>query len=189
MTTNSTRATRLVRVAYFNCYSATLFTADVQMCHEHELRLSRLLCWLQDAGALLLPQPAADGADTFDGVVAHLCSTLGTPFVEAGMAADAACPPTSGGAPPAVMPIWRFEPAGEDPGDCDVLQSSGRLWGSDVLIEALKVGGPDHPVPVPAVRPRFDCWVRAGGGGRLRVAVQPPGRDGWYVLGAISAPA
>ena len=189
MTNDSTRATRLVRVAYLNCYNATFFSPEVQMCREDEARLSRLLCWLQDAGALLLPQPAAEGAETFDGVVAHLRSMFGAPFVEAGMAADAARAPMSGGAPVAIMPIWRLEPEGNDPRDHDVLLSSGRLWGGDVMIEALRVDGPDHPVPVRAVRPRYDRWVRAGGGGRLRVAVQPPGRTGWYVLGALSAPA
>jgi len=57
MLTDSSRATRLVRVAYLNCFTATFFSADVQMCREDEARLSGLLCWLQDAGALLLPQP------------------------------------------------------------------------------------------------------------------------------------
>jgi hypothetical protein len=189
MTTDSKRATRPVRVAYLNCHNATLFSADVHMCREDEARLSRLLCWLQDAGALLLPRPATDGAESFAGVIAHLASMFGGPFVEAGMAGDAARAPISGGAPVAIMPIWRLEPEGNDPGDHDVLLSSGRLWGADVLIEALRVDGPDHPVPVPAVRPRHDRWVKAGGGGRLRVAVQPPGRIGWYVLGALSAPA
>jgi hypothetical protein len=181
--------TRPVRVTFLNCGNATLFSAEVLMCREDEVRLGTLLSWLQDAGALLLPQPAADGPGTFDGVLAHLRGTLGAPLVEAGMAADGARAPTSGGAPKALMAVWPFESEGEDPGDPDILLSSGRLWGVDVLIEALRVDGPDHPVPVRAVRPSYDRWVKAGGGGRLRVAVQPPGRVDWYVLGAISAPA
>jgi hypothetical protein len=33
-----------------------------------------------------------------------------------------------------------------------VLLSSGRLWGTDVLIEALRVEIEEHPAPVPTVR-------------------------------------
>ncbi len=58
-----------------------------------------------------------------------------------------------------------------------------------MLIEALRVDDPDAPVPVRAVRPRFDRWLRAAGGSRLRVAVQPPGEAGWYVLGGMAAQA
>ena len=189
MTTVSMRATRPVRVAFLYCFSATFFSADIPMCREDEVRLARLLCWLQDVGALLLPRPAAEDADTFDGVVAHLEKKFGSPFIIAGMAAGAGRAPMSGGSPVAIMPIWRLEPERNDPGDHNVLLSSGRLWGGDVMIEALRVDGPDHPVPVLEVRPRYDRWVRAGGGERLRVAVQPPGWTGWYVLGALSAPA
>jgi hypothetical protein len=189
MTTDPTRATRPVRLTYLNCHNATLFSADVWLCREDEARLAGLLHWLQDAGALLLPQLAKDGAKGFDGVIAHLRGVFGAPFVEAGMATDGPRAPMSGGAPVAVMPIWKLEPEGNDPEDHNVLLGSGRLWGGDVMIEALRVDGPDHPVPVREVRPRHDRWVRAGGGGRLRVAVQPPGWTEWYVLGALAAPA
>ncbi len=188
MKNDSTRATRPVRVAFLNCSDATVFAAELGLSREEEERVATLLGWLQDAGALLLPKQATPLADTFDGLVAHLRGTVGATLVEAGLTAGAPRAPSSGGAPVAVMPIWPFEPEGEDPADPDVLLSSGRLWGADVLIEALRVGGPDNPVPVVTVRSRFDRWARAGGGGRLRAAVQPPGRTDWYVLGAISAP-
>ncbi len=127
MTTDTKRATRPVRVAFLNCHSATFFSSEVQMCQEDEARLSRLLGWLRDAGAVLLPQPAAEGAESFDCVVAHLRSMFGAPFVEAGMAGDAARAPMPGGVPVAIMPIWPFEAEGKDPTDRDILLSSGKL--------------------------------------------------------------
>jgi hypothetical protein len=46
------------------------------------------------------------------------------------------------------MPVWAFEPEGDDSGDQDVLLNSGRLWGTDVLIEALRVESEQQPSPV-----------------------------------------
>jgi hypothetical protein len=80
------------------------------------------------------------------------------------------------------MPVWPFEPAAGRPEGRDVLLSSGRLWGADLLVEALRMEDLDSPLPVPSVRRRFDRWMAAAGGGRKRVAVQPPGEPGWYVL-------
>jgi hypothetical protein len=189
MTNQATKATRPVRVVWLNCFDAKLFSAEVPMSPAEEARLSALLGWLQDAGVLLRPAPAAEHSGTFADVIAHLRDTFGAPLVEAGLGAEPLRVPPSSGAPVAIMPIWPFEPEGEDPEDPDVLLRSGRLWGADVMIDALRVGGPDDPAPVLAVRPRLDRWGRAGGGGRLRAAVRPPGRPDWYVLGAISAPA
>ena len=78
------------------------------------------------------------------------------------------------------MPVWAFEPEGDDSGDQDVLLNSGRLWGTDVLIEALRVESEQQPSPVTTVRSRFDRWIKAEGGARERAVVRLPGRDGCY---------
>jgi hypothetical protein len=38
----------------------------------------------------------------------------------------------------AVMWAWAFEPEGDDPDDHDMMLSSGRLWGADILTEPLR---------------------------------------------------
>ena len=88
--------------------------------------------------------------------------------------------------PAAVMPVWAFEP--ED-GSGDVLLSSAKLWGADLLVEALRVEDDDDPTPVPAVRERFRRWADAAGGGRALSTTRLPGREGSYVIFAAAAPA
>lgn len=83
------------------------------------------------------------------------------------------------------MPVWAFKPGAE--GD-DVLVSSARLWNSDLLLEALRVEEDDEPVPVPAVRERYDRWVNAAGAGRLVRATRVPGFSGAYAIFAAAAP-
>ena len=55
---------------------------------------------------------------------------------------------------------WAFEPDG---GSEDVLLSSATLWNVNLLVEALRVEDDDNPVPVAAVRERFQRWVAAAG--------------------------
>jgi hypothetical protein len=45
------------------------------------------------------------------------------------------------------MPVWPFEPEG---GGGDALLSSARLWGVDLLVEALRVADDDDPTPMPS---------------------------------------
>jgi len=40
------------------------------------------------------------------------------------------------------------------------------LWGSDFLVEALRVEGGDDPALVPSVRDRFARWADTAGKGR-----------------------
>jgi hypothetical protein len=56
-----------------------------------------------------------------------------------------------------------------------VLLGSARLWGADLLVELLRVDGGDGAAPVTTVRPRYQRWHCAAGGGGDRVAVRPPG--------------
>jgi hypothetical protein len=84
------------------------------------------------------------------------------------------------------MPVWPFEPVG---GSVDALLSSARVWGTDLLVEALLVEGDEDPTPAPSVRDRFRRRADAAGhGGRLKTT-RLPGRGGWYVLFASAAPA
>ena len=64
--------------------------------------------------------------------------------------------------------------------------ASARLWGADLLVEALRVEGEDHPEPVSSVRDRFARWADAAGKGRELSTVRLPGRA---VLFAAAAPA
>ena len=125
----------------------------------------------------------------FDALLGHLRASIGAPIVDAALAAGPDAPLSNEPAPVAVMPVWSFEPEGDDPADQDVLLGSGRLWGTDVLIEALRVESEERPAPVPAARCRFERWLKAAGGGRDRTVVRLPGRDGCYVLFAAAAPA
>jgi hypothetical protein len=85
-----------------------------------------------------------------------------------------------------VTPLRPFEP--ED-GSGDVLLSSARLWGVDLLVEALRVQDDDDSTPVPAARERFRRWTDAAGQAERLKAARLPGRDGCYVLFAAAAPA
>ena len=112
--------------------------------------------------------------------------TIGTPISDVALAAAERSVPAGDATPAAVMPVWAFEPDG---GSEDVLLSSARLWGTDLLVEALRVEDEDDPAPVPAVRERFRCWADAAGQAERLKAARLPGRDGFYVLFAAAAPA
>jgi hypothetical protein len=93
--------------------------------------------------------------------------------------------PAAEPAPAALMPVWAF---GSDGGSEDVLLSSATLWNVNVLVEALRLEDDDHPVPVPAVRERFERWVAAAGSGPTLATSRLRGRDGSYVIFAAAAP-
>jgi hypothetical protein len=112
--------------------------------------------------------------------------TIGTPISDVALAAAERSVPAGDATPAAVMPVWAFEPDG---GSEDVLLSSARLWGTDLLVEALRVENEDDPVPVPSVRGRFRRWADAAGQGERLKAARLPGRDGRYAIFAASAPA
>ena len=178
------------RIAFLNCFDAKLFVADVEMSEADDIQFISALEWLCEAGIILLPtvDPTPSPIGAVD-VLHHLRGAVGDLFVDAALSADPTRPAGTAVQPAAVMPVWPFEAEGDDPGDRDVLLSSGRLWGVDVLLEALRVDGPDNPVPVPAVRPRFERWIRAAGGGTPRSAIHPPGEAGCYFLAAVAPPA
>lgn len=54
--------------------------------------------------------------------------------------------------PVAVGPVWPFEREGKSD---DVMLGSARLWGVDMLVEALLVKDDNDPVPVPSVSVRY----------------------------------
>lgn len=83
------------------------------------------------------------------------------------------------------MPVWAFEPEEENG---DVLLSSANLWGTDLLVEALRVED-DDPTPVPSVRDRFRRWAEVAGKSQNLKTVRMLGHDGSYILFAAAAPA
>jgi hypothetical protein len=95
----------------------------------------------------------------------------------------------------AMRPRWRRRPRGrsrrrgDHPGDRDVLLASGRPWGAEALLEALRVVDLDNTEPVHEVRSRFDRWVKEAGGGWVRAVIHPPGETGCYFPAAVAAPA
>ena len=188
MGNDSKAKTQIKRIAFLNCHTAKLFTADVDMSESEEVALASMLAWLQEAGVVMLPAaegPAAPiAAADFEACVRR---TVGDCLVDAALDADPERPAAGGSRPIAVMPVWPFEDEGDASADRDVLLSSGRLWGADILLEALRVEDPDNPVPVTTVRCRHDRWVKAAGGAKLRAFVHLPGEQGCYFVGGAAA--
>ena len=184
-TTTDAATARPTTVAFVNCFDATTFGRTVHMTADEERRLRNVLAALRDYGFILEAsiEPALPGYGYGD-VADHLRATIGSPIADAALAAVERCVPATDPPPVAVMPVWEFHPDG---GSGDVLLSSARLWGTDLLVEALRVE--DDPVPVPAVRERFRRWTDAAGQAERLKAARLPGRDGFYVLFAAAAPA
>jgi hypothetical protein len=157
---SDTTNVRPTTVAFTNCFNATIFGRMVHMTAREERRLRNLLEALRDYGLILRASfdPALPGYG-FGDVVYHLRASIGAHVVDAAMAARDRFVPGSDPEPAAVMPVWGFEPEG---GSEDVLVSSARLWGADLLVEALRVMGDDDPTPVPSVRGRFRSLVGRG---------------------------
>lgn len=108
---------------------------------------------------------------------------VGGRFVDAALSAASRPGLGSDPDPIAAMPVWAFE---SDRCGPDVMLSSARLWGTDLLVEALRVE--DDAAPVAAVRARYNRWLAAAGSGRFLRPVRLPGRPGSYALFAAAAP-
>ena len=88
----------------------------------------------------------------------------------------------------ALDPAWRGR-SSRRAGSGDALLSSARLWGTDLLVEALRVEDDDDPTPVPSVRDWFRALGRRRGPGREAEDDAAAGPDGCFVLFAAAAPA
>src|SRR5271166_3931425 len=179
-TTSDAAPARPTTVAFVNCFDATTFGCTVHLTPDEERRLRNVLAALRDYGFILEAsfEPALPGYG-YAAVADHLRTTIGTPIADAALAAGERCVPAVDPAPAAVMPVWPFEPEG---GSEDAMLSSARLWGVDLLVEALKVEDDDDPTPVPAVRDRYRRWTDAAGhGGKLKTT-RLPGCGGCYVV-------
>ena len=173
-------------VAFVHCSDASTLAMTVWLDPAETDRVRELLATLQAYGLIL---PAALGplvqSCGFGEALAAIRGAVGAHFVDAAVGAAAGFGRGSDPDPAAVMAVWAFEK-----GDCgeDVLLGSARLWNSDFLLEALKIEDDDKPVPVPAVRDRYDRWVTAAGAGRLVRATRVPGFSGAYAIFAAAAP-
>jgi hypothetical protein len=178
---------RPTTVAFVNCHDATTFGRTVHMTAYDERRLRRLLASLHDYGLVLRAcfEPALPNYG-FGDAVDYLRSSIGAHIVEAALAAGGPAVPGREPEPIAVVPVWAFEP---ESSSNDVLLSSARLWGTDLLVEALRVEDDDNPVPLASVRQRFEHWADAAGSTRTLKTVRLPRRDGSYVIFAAVAPA
>jgi hypothetical protein len=188
MTNTSDAATgRPTTVAFVNCFDATTFGRTVHLTADEERRLRNVLAALRDYGFILAAsfEPALPGYG-FGDVIDHLRASVGAPFADAALAASERSVPSIEPPPAAVMPVWAFEPEG---GSEDALLSSAKLWGTDLLVEALRVEDDDVPVPLASVRLRFERCAGAAGSTRALKTVRLPRRDGSYVLFAAAAPA
>ena len=186
-TTSDAAPARPTTVAFVNLFDATTFGRTVHLTPDEERRLRNVLAALRDYGFILEAsfEPALPGCG-FAEVAAHLRATIGAPIADAALAAVERSVPASDPAPAAVMPVWPFEP---ESGSADVLVSSARLWGVDILVEALRVEDDHDSTPVPSVRDRFRRWAGAAGhGGRLKTT-RLPGHEGRFVVFAAGAPA
>jgi hypothetical protein len=181
-TSNDVPDARPFAVAFVHCFDATVFGRVVVMTATEALRLRSALLALQNIGCVLSPsvEPVVAGYG-FRDFIKHLRAAVGSMIVDLALATVS---PGEKPAPAVLMPVWAFEPEG---GSDDVLLSSGTLWGTDLLFEALRVVDDDNPEPVPAVRDRFLRWSRAAGGGRTLTTTRLPGRDASYVLFASAA--
>ena len=110
---------------------------------------------------------------------------VGAHFVDAALSAGGRPGPGSDPDPVAAMPVWAFEPECDE---ADVLISSARLWGVDLLVEALRVEDDEDAAPVAAVRDRYARWIAAAGAGRAVRPSRLPGRPGHYAVFAAAAP-
>jgi hypothetical protein len=189
MMDNGTVETRTSRIAFLNCFNSQLYVSDVIMSETEEIQLNATLTWLRDAGVLLLPaNELVPCTISVADVIDHVRRSVGDLLVDTALSAEPTHLCGNLPQPIAVMPVWPFTTEGDDCKDRDVLLSSGRLWGNDILLEALRVDDHDNPVPVCPVRSRYDRWIKAAGGGRLRAVVHVPGEKGGYFVAGAAAP-
>ncbi len=186
-TEGETADVRPIGVAFVQCYDATTFCRIVHLTAPEERRLRGLLAALHGVGLILRASYAEARANCgYGAVVDDLRQSIGAHIVNAFLTASDEASGRGEPVPAAVMPVWAFEPEG---GSDDILVSSARLWGSDLLVEALRVEDDDDPRPVASVRDRFLRWTAAAGGRAALKTTRLPGRDGTYVIFAAAAPA
>jgi hypothetical protein len=186
-TNGETGDARPTGIAFVQCFDGTTFCRIVYMTAREERRLRGLLAAIHGAGLIL----RASYAEPFPGsgyeaVVDDLRQSIGAHIVDAFLTSGGGGSASREPPPAAVMPVWAFEPEGDGE---DVLVSSARLWGSDLLVEALRVEDDDDSQPVASVRNRFLRWADAAGGRAVLKTTRLPGRDGSYVIFAAAAPA
>ena len=175
---------RLLSVAFTNCSNATTATITASVTASEEFRLRELLRHLQAFGLILPPTFVIADAIGFTHAIDTIASTVGSSVVDAALAAR--CNRVGGDpAPVAVMPVWPFEPEGAG---ADVMLSSARLWGVDLLVEALRVGDDESGTPVPAVRDRHARWLTAAAADRPVRSVKLSGVPGCFAVFAATAP-
>lgn len=173
-------------VAFSKLDDATTIAMTVRLSPAERDRLHDLLRSLQDYGLILPPTfTSAPGSFGLQKAVELVRQAVGEHFVDAALSAGGRPGPGSDPDPIAAMPVWAFE---SERCGSDVMLSSARLWGTDLLLEALRVEGEDDAAPVPAVRARYDRWLAAAGSGRLVRPVRLPRRPGSYALFAAAAP-
>lgn len=175
---------RLLCVAFTNCSNATTATITASVTASEEFRLRELLRHLQAFGLILPPTFVIADAIGFTHAIDTIASTVGSSVVDAALAAR--CNRVGGDpAPVAVMPVWPFEPEGPE---ADVMLSSARLWGVDLLVEALRVDDDESGIPVRAVQDRHARWLAAAGAGRPVRPIRLSGIQGSFAVFAASAP-
>ena len=134
MPKTESRLLNATRIAFLNCNDAKLHVIDACLTQEQAARLRGALAWLEECGLVLVPQGHADGGVTsFNGVVEQLAASVGSLSLNAALSCLPASPPRQGVKPAAVMPVWPLEPETTIGGGSDLLVSSARLWGADVL--------------------------------------------------------
>ncbi len=182
---NDALCKRPTNVAFVHYADARTVGLTVYMTPDEERRLRDLLAALHDYGLILRASfvPALPHLG-FREMLDVVRQTVGAHFVDAALLARGPPPVGSDPEPAAVMPVWAFEPEGNG---ADVLISSGRLWGADLLLEALRVESDDDPVPMPSVRARYARWNEAAGAGSSLKTTELPGRRGAYAI--FAAPA
>jgi hypothetical protein len=174
-------------IAFVNCFDATTFCRIAYMTAREGRQIRGLLVALHGAGLILPAGYAAAVPDCgYREVVDEVRRSIGAHIVDTFLTASEEASARRDPAPAAVMPVWAFEPEGETD---DVLVRSARLWGLDLLVEALRVEDDDDPRPVAPVRERFRRWAEAAGGRAELKTTRLPGREGSYVVFAAAAPA
>ncbi len=188
MDTNpETTCASAISVAFVNCRDASTFGRVVYVTAHERDRLRELLRGLQEFGLILAPSLEPAGSSyNFGDLVGHLEGSFGAHILQAALPRKAGFVPGSDPPPVAVMPVWAFELEADNE---DVLLSSARLWGADLLLEALRLDDEEDAQPVAAVRQRFARWVAAAGGRAEVAPVRLPGRRGSYAVFASPASA
>jgi len=172
-------------LAFIRSLDARLVVISVRLSALERKRLQQLLGILESSGHIILPRTYPVTTTLREPAVLTMLEDWLSPDVVGAALGASKYPFIPSPAPAAVIPVWEFEPVDGD----DVLLATAQLWGSDLLIEALRVRDDEEPQPIGCAEKRFSQWrASAGGDGDLKT-VRIPGRAGAYVLFAASHPA